>query len=95
MRYFAAKRPGQSRVEEEFVLGPGHGDVEKAALFLEAALVFVVLVEDAVVGEHAFGEPDAENDLPLEALGLVDVVSLMESWSASTRFSTGPGRRGA
>ncbi len=78
----------EERVGEiELVLRPGHGDIEKAAFFLETALVGVVLVDDAAVGEHALGEPDAEDDLPLKPLGLVDGTE-------ADRFLVGLGRGG-
>ena len=54
--------------EVEFVHAAGHSDIEKTAFLLERARVF----DAAAAWKHSVGEPDEEDDFPLEALGLVE-----------------------
>ena len=58
----------------QLVHGAGYGDVEKAAFFFEAVVIFAffVFVDDATAREFALGEPDDEDDFPLESFRLVN-----------------------
>ena len=53
--------------EVEVVFAAGDADVEEAAFLFEAVGIF----EAAAGGKHAIGEPDEEDDAPLEAFGLM------------------------
>ena len=56
--------------EIQLVHGSGDAHVKQATFLLEA--FGTAFVDDAGVGEHAFGEPDEEDDFPFQAFGLVD-----------------------
>ena len=56
--------------EVQLVHGSGDAHVEQSTFLLEA--FGTAFVDDAGVGEHAFGEPDEEDDFPFQAFGLVD-----------------------
>ena len=47
----------------ELILGAGDGDVEEAALLLDAEVAFL---HGAGMGEHAVGQPDGEDSVPFQ-----------------------------
>jgi len=72
----------------ELVLGAGEGDVEEAAFFFDQ--VGIVGIEHAAVGELAVDQPDEEDGLPLESLGLLFAKGqAVSSWPGRFLDATG------